>query len=75
MRSTTIVYFRGGDDSPKNESDAELIAAAFIEPTLADEAEIAELPPDIERVTHPSVTVIVVIGEDYARRAADPLGA
>jgi hypothetical protein len=60
------VYFRGGPDAAQNESDATYIAETYIEPVLGKMPRIDELSSVYDDVVGSSVTVVVLIGDDYA---------
>ena len=62
----TTVYYRGGPDAAQNQADATFIAATFIEPDLGKMPRVLELSAVFDDVVGGSVTVVVLIGDDYA---------
>jgi hypothetical protein len=66
----TIVYFRGGPQAAQNESDATYIAETFIEPVLGKMPRIDELSAVYREEVGETITVVVLIGEDYATAIA-----
>ncbi|HSL11112.1 MAG TPA: LytR C-terminal domain-containing protein [Actinomycetota bacterium] len=62
----TTVYFRGGPDAAQNEADATFIAETYIEPVLGKMPRIDELSSVYDDVVGSTVTVVVLIGDDYA---------
>jgi hypothetical protein len=68
----TTVYYRGGPDAAQNQADATFIAETFIEPVLGKMPRVLELSAVFDDVVGSSVTVVVLIGDDYA--AALPAG-
>jgi hypothetical protein len=62
----TTVYFRGGPDAAQNESDATYIAETYIEPVLGKMPAVDELSSIYDDVVGRTVTVVVLIGDDYA---------
>ncbi len=59
--NASIVYFRGGDSSAQSESDARYLADTYL-----NGARVKELSPDFESLVDPTVTVVVVVGVDFA---------
>ena len=68
----TTVYYRGGPGAAQNQADATFIAASFIEPVLGKMPRVLELSAVFDDVVGSSVTVVVLIGDDYA--ASLPVG-
>jgi LytR cell envelope-related transcriptional attenuator len=62
----TTVYYRGGNDADQNASDAAFIAETYIEPALGKMPRIDELSSVFDDVVGESITVVVLIGDDYA---------
>jgi len=62
----TTVYYRGGPDADQNASDASFIAETYIEPALGKMPRIDELSSVFDDVVGESITVVVLIGDDYA---------
>ena len=57
----TTVYYRADDNAAQNESDATYIADTYF-----DKAPVKKLDPSLDSLVPPSVTVVVLVGEDYA---------
>jgi hypothetical protein len=62
----TTVYYRGGPDADQNRSDATFIAETYVEPVLGKLPRIDELSSVFDDVVGESITVVVLIGDDYA---------
>jgi len=61
----TSVYYRPGDAEEQNKADA-----AYISKTFFPGSEVGRLSSDYDDIVKPSVTVVVVVGDDYAKAAA-----
>jgi len=61
----TTIYYRGGAAAAQNQADARAVAA-----TLYKSAKIALLGPDFSTSVGSSVTVVVVLGQDFAAASA-----
>lgn len=61
----TSVYYRPGDAEEQNKADA-----AYIAKTFFPGSEVGRLSPAYDGIVKPSVTVVVVVGDDYAKAAA-----
>jgi hypothetical protein len=61
----TTVYFRGGENADQNEADA-----TYISETFFPGSKVAKLGPSFDELVVDSVTVAVVVGEDYAESVA-----
>jgi hypothetical protein len=59
----TTVYYRDDDNAAQNEADATYIADKYF-----SGAPVKPLDADVDSVVPPSVTVVVVVGEDYATK-------
>ena len=57
----TTVYYRDDDSAAQNAADATYIADTYF-----DGAPVKKLDPSFSNVVPPSVTVVVVVGADYA---------
>jgi hypothetical protein len=57
----TIVYYRGGADEAQNTSDATYLAKKYF-----DNAKVDKLGSDFQDLVPPTVTLVVVVGQDYA---------
>ncbi len=57
----TTVYYRDDDNAAQNESDATHIANKYF-----DGAPVKPLDSDLDSIVPASVTVVVVVGDDYA---------
>ena len=55
------MYYRDGENAAQNEADARYIADTYF-----DGAKVKMLDPSFSDVVPDSVTVAVVVGEDYA---------
>jgi hypothetical protein len=62
----TTVYYRGGPQADQNQADATFIAVTYIEPVLGRSPRIEELSPVFDDVVGGAITVVVLIGDDYA---------
>ena len=58
---TTTVYYRDDENAAQNQSDATYIAETYF-----DGAPVKKLDPSFSDVVPDSVTVAIVVGEDYA---------
>jgi hypothetical protein len=61
----TTVYFRGGENADQNEADATYISESFF-----PGSKVAKLGPSFDELVVDSVTVAIVVGEDYAESVA-----
>lgn len=61
----TSVYYRPGDAEEQNKADA-----AYIAKTFFPGSEVGRLSPAYDGIVKPSVTVVVVVGDDYAKAVA-----
>ncbi len=61
----TVVYYRGGPDADQNEADATYLARTHIKPVLQTRVQVEELSSVYDDMVGESVTVVVLIGEDY----------
>ena len=62
----TDVYYRGGENTAQNQSDATYVAETFFEG-----AEVARLDPTFDESVVPSTaTIAIVVGQDYADSVA-----
>jgi LytR cell envelope-related transcriptional attenuator len=66
--TTTIVYFRTGDDAEQNEVDADHLAARFLKGV---EAQVKPLSAALGSDVAPKTQLVVLLGTDYAE--ADPV--
>jgi hypothetical protein len=57
----TTVYFRNDENAAQNKADATYIADTYF-----DGAPVKKLDPELDSVVPPTVTVVVLVGEDYA---------
>src|SRR5262249_36096226 len=57
----TTVYYRDDDNAAQNQADA-----TYISDTYFDGAPVKKLDAELDSVVPPSVTVVVVVGEDFA---------
>jgi len=57
----TTVYYRDDDNAAQNQADATYIADTYF-----DGAPVKKLDPSFSDVVPDSVTVVIVVGEDYA---------
>lgn len=57
----TTVYYRDDDNAAQNQSDATYIATTYF-----DGAQVKPLDTELDSIVPPSVTVVVVVGEDFA---------
>ena len=62
----TTVYFRGGPQADQNQADAVFIAETYIEPVVGKVPRVLELSADLDGEVGDAVTVVVVVGDDYA---------
>jgi hypothetical protein len=62
---TTTVYYRPGENAAQNEADATYISETFFPGSKVD-----KLGPTFNDIVPNSVTVVVVVGEDYAESVA-----
>jgi hypothetical protein len=58
---TTTVYYRGGQDTEQNKSDATEIATKYF-----DGADVKKLDTSLEGVVPSTAMIVVVVGQDYA---------
>ena len=61
----TTVYYRDDDNAAQNEADATYIADTYF-----DGAPVKKLDAALDSVVPPSVTVVVVVGDDFASSLA-----
>jgi len=61
--TTTIVYFRAGDDAEQNEVDADHLAARFLKGV---EAQVKPLSAALGSDVAPRTQLVVLLGTDYA---------
>jgi hypothetical protein len=59
----TVVYYRDDDNAAQNKSDATYIADQYF-----GGAQVKPLDPDVDAAVPPNVTVVVVVGQDYATK-------
>jgi hypothetical protein len=59
----TTVYYRDDDNAAQNEADATYIADEYF-----SGAPVKPLDPDVDNIVPSSVTVVVVVGEDWASK-------
>lgn len=62
----TTVYFRGGPQAEQNQADAVYIAETYLEPVIGKAPRVLELSGDLDGEVGEAITVVVVIGDDYA---------
>ncbi len=62
---TTTVYYRGGDNMAQNMADATYLSETFFEGS-----EVGKLGSIFDDVVGNTVTVVVVVGDDYAASVA-----
>ena len=61
----TTVYYRDDDNAAQNQADATYIATTYF-----DGAQVKSLDTELDSIVPPSVTVVVVVGEDFANSLA-----
>jgi hypothetical protein len=59
----TVVYYRDDDNAAQNEADATYIAETYF-----GGAQVKPLDPTVDSTVPSSVTVVVVVGEDWATK-------
>jgi len=59
----TVVYYRDDDNAAQNEADATYIADTYF-----GGAQVKPLDPEVDSTVPSSVTVVVVVGEDWATK-------
>jgi hypothetical protein len=67
----TTVYYRGGPDADQHQADATFIARKYIKPVLTKMPQIEELADDLDQEVGDTITVVVLLGEDYAANLED----
>jgi LytR cell envelope-related transcriptional attenuator len=58
---TTTIYYRGGEASAQNKSDATAIAGQYFQG-----ADVKKLDTSLQDVVPPTANIVVVVGQDYA---------
>jgi hypothetical protein len=67
----TTVYYRGGPDADQNQADATFVARKYIQPVLTKMPRVEELADDLDQEVGDTITVVVLLGEDYAGNLED----
>lgn len=67
----TTVYYRGGPSAEQNEADATFIARKYIKPVLTKLPQVEELADDFDADVGEEITVVVLLGLDYAENLPD----
>ena len=62
----TAVYFLGGPQAAQNEADATYIADTYIAPVVGRAPRVLELSGDLDAEVGEGITVVVLVGDDYA---------
>jgi hypothetical protein len=61
----TTVYYRAGEEAAQNKADATYIGETFF-----PDSNVEKLDPTIDAIAAGSVTVVVVVGDDFAQSVA-----
>jgi hypothetical protein len=61
----TTVYYRPGENAAQNKADA-----TYISETFFPGSKVAKLAPEFDEIVVNSVTVAIVVGDDYAQSVA-----